>query len=63
VTVPGQIGVNADLDVDDLEREAEHKALGIDGKHLHHVTHWIEPVESREPPINRNRLREFDFSG
>jgi hypothetical protein len=49
--------------VDDLEREAQRKALGIDGEHVQHVTHRIEPVDSREPPANRNRLREFDFSG
>jgi hypothetical protein len=31
-----------------LEREAERKALGVDGEHVHHVTHRIEPVDSRE---------------
>jgi hypothetical protein len=48
---------------DDLEREAERKALGVDGEHVHHVTHRIEPVDSRELPADRNRLRKFDFSG
>ncbi|MGH8251485.1 MAG: hypothetical protein ACREVI_12450 [Steroidobacteraceae bacterium] len=33
---------------DALEREAERKALGIDGKHVRHATHRIEPVDPRE---------------
>ncbi len=31
-----------------FEREAERKALGIDGDHVRHVTHRIAPVDSRE---------------
>lgn len=36
---------------DDFEREAERKALGVDGEHIRHVTHRISPVDSREKLI------------
>lgn len=35
-----------------LEREAERRALGIDGDHARHVTHRIEPVDPRERLIS-----------
>jgi hypothetical protein len=106
--VLGEIFTLKPRKADDLEREAERKALGIDGEHVQHVTHRIEPVDSRErlieeesdpsvetgcekrgdcladwrvwadlpdrrvledvpsrddSPADRNRLRDFDFSG
>lgn len=32
----------------ELEREAERKALGVDGEFVKHVTHRIQPVDERE---------------
>jgi hypothetical protein len=46
--VLGEIFTTRPRKADDLEREAERKALGVDGEHVHHVTHRIEPVDSRE---------------
>ena len=106
--VLGEIFTTKPHKSDELEREAERKALGIDGEQVRHVTHRIEPVDSRERLIeeeadpgveagcekrgdcvadwrvwadlpdrrlledvpsredtqaDRNRLRDFDFSG
>jgi hypothetical protein len=46
--VLGEIFTTKPRKADEVEREAERKALGIDGEHVHHVTHRIEPVDSRE---------------
>jgi hypothetical protein len=37
---------------DALEREAERRALGIDGQQVRHVTHRMEPVDARERLID-----------
>jgi hypothetical protein len=50
--VLGEIFTSKPRKPDALEREAERKALGIDGKHIRHVTHRIEPVDSRERLIS-----------
>ena len=46
--VLGEIFTTKPRKADEVEREAERKALGIDGEHVHHVTHRLEPVDSRE---------------
>lgn len=46
--VLGEIFTSKPRKPNELEREAERKALGIDGDHVQHVTHRIEPVDSRE---------------
>jgi hypothetical protein len=53
--VLGEIFTTRPRKTDDLEREAERKALGIDGEHVHHVTHRIEPVDSRERLIKEEQ--------
>ena len=106
--VLGEVFTSKPRKSDELEREAERRALGINGKYVQHMTHRIEPVDSREKLISeaadpgvearcdrigecladwrvwadlpdrqtredvpsredtqsdRNRLRDFDFSG
>ena len=39
---------------DEFEREAERKALGVDGENVRHVTHRISPVDPREKLIRED---------
>ncbi|MGH8244626.1 MAG: hypothetical protein ACRETY_14900, partial [Steroidobacteraceae bacterium] len=39
---------------DEFEREAERKALGVDGEKARHVTHRISPVDPREKLIEED---------